>query len=213
MAEIDTTPMTVSPVTLKGAVVRLEPLSHDHLPGLIAVGLDPVLWRWIPTPVTTPDEMRTYVRTALEERDRHVSLPFAIMHKTTGQVIGSTRYGNIDRANRRVEIGWTWVARSHQRTGANTDAKRLLLTHAFETLGAHRVELKTDALNTQSRAAIARIGATQEGVFRSHVVVAPRVGPDGQMIPARLRDSVYFSVIHAEWPTVKERLASLARRD
>ncbi|WP_252181018.1 GNAT family N-acetyltransferase [Azospirillum sp. B4] len=212
MTEIDTTPMTVSPVTLTGAVVRLEPLSHDHLAGLIEVGLDPVLWRWIPAPVTTPEEMRAYVRTALEERDRHVSLPFAIVDKATGDVIGSTRYGNIDRANRRVEIGWTWVARSHQRTGANTDAKRLLLTHAFETLGVHRVELKTDALNQQSRTAIARIGATQEGVFRSHVVVSARRGPDGEIIPARLRDSVYFSVIAAEWPQVKQRLAGLAQR-
>ncbi|MDG3439757.1 GNAT family N-acetyltransferase [Nitrospirillum amazonense] len=213
MVEIDTRPMTVSPVTLTGAVVRLEPLSQDHLPGLITVGLDPVLWRWVPTQVTTPDEMRAYVHTALEERDRHVSLPFAIVHRASGQVIGSTRYGNIDRANRRVEIGWTWVARSHQRTGANTDAKRLLLTHAFEVLGAHRVELKTDALNQQSRAAIARIGATQEGIFRSHVVVPARVGPEGEAIPARLRDSVYFSIIAAEWPAVKERLAALARPD
>jgi RimJ/RimL family protein N-acetyltransferase len=213
MAEIDTSPMTVSPITLTGAVVRLEPLSHDHLPGLIAVGLDPVLWRWIPTQVTTPDEMRAYVRTALEERDRHVSLPFAIVDQADAHVIGCTRYGNIDRVNRRVEIGWTWVARSHQRTGANTDAKRLLLTHAFEVLGAHRVELKTDALNQQSRAAIARIGATQEGIFRSHVVVPARVGPEGETVPARLRDSVYFSVIASEWPQVKERLAAMARRD
>ncbi|MDE1150382.1 MAG: GNAT family protein [Azospirillaceae bacterium] len=212
MAEITTTPMTVTPVTLVGTVVRLEPLSHEHLAGLIAVGLAPVLWRWVPTQVTTPEEMRAYVVAALEERDRHASLPFAIVDKASGAVIGSTRYGNIDGVNRRVEIGWTWVARSHQRTGANTDAKRLLLTHAFEVLGAHRVELKTDALNQQSRAAIARIGATQEGIFRSHVVVPARVGPEGEVIPARLRDSVYFSVIAAEWPVVKARLADLARR-
>ena len=111
-------------------------------------------------------------------------------------MIGSTRYANIDRANRRLEIGWTWLARSHQRTAANTNAKRLLLGHAFDTLGAMRVELKTDALNQQSRNAILRIGATQEGIFRKHLITAS----------GRVRDTVYFSILDTEWPAVKRRL-------
>jgi RimJ/RimL family protein N-acetyltransferase len=188
--------MQINPVTLAGNVVRLEPLRLDHTAALTAVGLDAELWKWIPTPVVTADDMRAYVARALEEQERGVSLPFAIVDAVTNDVIGSTRFGNIERAHKRMEIGWTWYALSHQRTGANTEAKLMLLSHAFDTLGANRVELKTDALNEKSRAAIARIGATQEGIFRQHIIRAS----------GRVRDTVYFSIVRAEWANVKARL-------
>src|SRR5580698_11156889 len=164
------TEMIIAPVTLEGRHVRLEPLSQAHQADLAVVGLDERLWRWIPTPVRTPEEMSAYIATALEEQARGVSLPFALIEKATGQAIGSTRYGNIDRTHHRVEIGWTWVAPRWQRSAVNTEAKYLLLRHAFETLGCMRVELKTDSLNEKSRAAILRIGAKQEGILRKHVV-------------------------------------------
>ena len=188
--------MVVSPVTLEGAQVRLEPLAEAHLEGLALVGLDEELWRWIPTPVGTREEMTAYIETALNEQERGASLPFAIVEKATGRTIGSTRYGNIDRTHHRVEIGWTWVAREWQRTAVNTEAKYLLLKHAFETLGCMRVELKTDSLNERSRAAILRIGAREEGIFRNHMITAS----------GRIRHTVYFSIIDSEWPAVKARL-------
>ena len=190
--------MVVSPVTLEGAHVRLEPLAKAHLAGLAAVGLDEELWLWIPVPVRTAEEMAGYIETALEEQERGVSLPFALIEKAARRVVGSTRYGNIDRAHHRVEIGWTWVAREWQRTAVNTEAKYLLLRHAFETLGCIRVELKTDSLNERSRTAILRIGAREEGIFRNHMITAS----------GRVRHSVYFSVVDSEWPSVKARLES-----
>ncbi len=186
----------LQPITLRGTSVRLEPLTLDHLPALAKVGLFPELWRWIPSPVTNAEEMRAYVELALDEQRRGVSLPFAIIDAASNEVIGSTRYGNIELAHRRLEIGWTWLTPTHQRGPYNTEAKRLLLTHAFETLGMHRVELKTDALNEKSRKAIARIGATQEGIFRRHLITAS----------GRVRDTVYFSIIDSEWPAVKAKL-------
>ncbi len=194
--------MEVRPVVLEGRIVRLEPLAIEHVPGLARVGLDAELWRWIPTPVTTPAEMQTYVETALEEQRRGVSLPFAIVARGSGETIGCTRYGNIEPAHRRLEIGWTWYAKAQQRTGANTEAKLLLFTHAFETLGAYRVELKTDALNEKSRNAILRIGATQEGIFRRHLITAS----------GRVRDTVYFSILDSEWPAAKQRLEAMLAR-
>jgi len=191
--------MVVSPVMLEGAYVRLEPLARVHLPGLAEVGLDEELWRWIPTPVRTQEEMAAYIEAALGEQERGESLPFAIAEKTTGRAIGSTRYGNIDRTQHRVEIGWTWVAREWQRTAMNTEAKYLLLRHAFETLGCMRVELKTDALNARSRAAILRIGAREEGIFRNHMITAS----------GRIRHTVYFSIIDSEWPAAKARLEAI----
>jgi RimJ/RimL family protein N-acetyltransferase len=190
--------MVVSPVTLEGAHVRLEPLAKAHLAGLAAVGLDEELWLWIPVPVRTAEEMAGYIETALEEQERGVSLPFALIEKAARRVVGSTRYGNIDRAHHRVEIGWTWVAREWQRTAVNTEAKYLLLRHAFETLGCIRVDLKTDSLNERSRTAILRIGAREEGIFRNHMITAS----------GRVRHSVYFSVVDSEWPAVKARLES-----
>jgi len=193
-----TTEMNVVPVVLEGRHVRLEPLSQSHHADLSAVGLDAELWRWIPTPVRTPPEMSAYIATALDEQSRGVSLPFALIEKAVGRAIGSTRYGNIDRAHRRVEIGWTWLAPAWQRTAANTEAKYLLLKHAFETLGCIRVELKTDSLNERSRAAILRIGAREEGTFRNHIITAS----------GRIRHTVYFSILDSEWPDVKSRLQS-----
>jgi RimJ/RimL family protein N-acetyltransferase len=192
------TEMMVAPVILEGRYVRLEPLSQTHQPGLAAVGLDEELWRWIPTQVRTPEEMTAYIATALDEQARGVSLPFALMEKSGGRAIGCTRYGNIDRTHHRVEIGWTWVAPAWQRTRVNTEAKYLLLRHAFETLGCIRVELKTDSLNEKSRAAILRIGAHEEGTFRNHMITAS----------GRIRHTVYFSILDSEWPDVKSRLQS-----
>ncbi len=188
--------MVVSPAILEGVHARLEPLAKAHLAELAEVGLDEELWRWIPTPVRTREEMAAYIEAALNEEERGVSLPFAIVDTAAGRAIGSTRYGNIDRTNHRVEIGWTWIAREWQRTAINTEAKYLLLRHAFESLGCMRVELKTDSLNERSRAAILRIGAREEGVFRNHMVTAS----------GRIRHTVYFSIIDSEWPPVKARL-------
>lgn len=188
--------MLVEPVTLEGQFVRLEPLSLEHHAGLSEIGLDEDLWRWNPTPVTTPEEMRVYIEEALEGQARGTFLPFATIEKSSGKVIGSTRYGNIDRQHTRVEIGWTWIARPWQRTAVNTEAKYLMLRHAFESLGCMRVELKTDSLNERSRNAILRLGAKEEGTFRNHMVTST----------GRIRHSVYFSIIDSEWPEVKAGL-------
>jgi RimJ/RimL family protein N-acetyltransferase len=188
--------LIIEPVTLEGRHVRLEPLSRAHHADLTTVGLDPELWRWIPTPVRTPEEMNAYIETALQEQERRVSLPFAIIEKSGSRAIGSTRYGNIDRTHHRLEIGWTWVAPAWQRSAVNTEAKYLLLRHGFETLGCMRVELKTDSLNERSRAAILRIGAREEGIFRNHMITST----------GRIRHTVYFSIIDSEWPDVKARL-------
>jgi RimJ/RimL family protein N-acetyltransferase len=193
--------MAIAPVVLEGRHVRLEPLSPEHTTGLVEVGLDHDLWKWIPTPVRTPKEMSVYVQTALSEQAAGSALPFALIEKSSGRVVGSTRYGNIDRLHHRVEIGWTWVTRQWQRTPINTDAKYLLLRHAFETLKCIRVELKTDSLNDRSRAAILRIGARQEGIFRNHMITAS----------GRIRHTVYFSIVDSEWPEVKARLEARQR--
>lgn len=181
---------------LEGSHVRLEPLSLKHLDGLCAVGLEPDLWRWTPNQVLDQDDMRAYVESALEDERCGLSQPFATVLKETGQAVGSTRYLNIDMKNRRVEIGATWVGRPWQRTAVNTEAKYLMLGHAFETLDCVRVELKTDALNERSRNAILRLGAKEEGRLRRHVVT----------YTGRIRDTVYFSILDDEWPAVKARL-------
>jgi RimJ/RimL family protein N-acetyltransferase len=188
--------MNVEEVTLEGARLRLEPLTRSHQAMLCAVGLDDELWRWIPKPVRTAEEMAEYVAFALAEQAAGRALPFAIIDKATGQAIGSTRYGAIEPAHRRVEIGWTWLAKPYHRTAANTEAKYLLLRHAFETLACIRVELKTDSLNERSRAAICRIGAREEGILRNHMITAS----------GRLRHTVYYSIIAEEWPEVKQGL-------
>jgi RimJ/RimL family protein N-acetyltransferase len=193
--------MLIAPVILQGRHVRLEPLTLEHAAGLAEVGLDDDLWKWIPTPVRTPEEMSAYVQTALQEQVAGSALPFALIEKSSGRAIGSTRYANIERVHYRLEIGWTWVARQWQRTAINTEAKYLLLRHAFETLKCMRVELKTDSLNDRSRAAILRIGASQEGIFRNHMITAS----------GRIRHTAYFSIVDSEWPDVKVRLEAKLR--
>lgn len=186
----------LTPVTLDGQQVRLEPLALAHHAALCEVGLDPELWRWTTSSAQTPEAMLDYVRTALRWQEEGTALPFVTVDRSTGRPVGSTRFANADRVHRRVEIGWTWIARPWQRTPVNTEAKYLMLRHAFEHLGCVRVEFKTDALNTRSRAALLRIGAVEEGTLRSHMITAS----------GRVRDSVYFSVIEGEWPRVKGEL-------
>jgi RimJ/RimL family protein N-acetyltransferase len=188
--------MNVHPVTLKGNYVRLEPLSYSHHADLCKVGLDKELWKVTMTLIRTPEEMKKYIGTAIREQAEGKSLPFAIVDTASSKAIGSTRYGNIDTAHRGVEIGWTWIARRWQRTGVNTETKLLLLTHAFETLGCIRVEFKTDSINNQSRNALLRIGAKEEGVLRNHMIA-----PGG-----RIRHSVYYSIVDLEWKDVKREL-------
>ena len=142
--------------------------------------------------------MRNYVETALSEQAKGASLAFATRERSTGKIIGSTRFGNIDVPNKHVEIGWTWLSPEWQRTYVNTEAKLLMLTHAFEVWKCIRVEFKTDALNEKSRNAIERLGAKQEGIFRNHMITET----------GRFRDSVYFSIIEVEWPEIKSRLES-----
>lgn len=181
-------------VTLAGAHVTLEPLGTQHLPDLALVALDEELWQWTVARVRTPAELAAYVDAALDEQRRGLSLPFAIV--AGGSAVGSTRFGNVDGHNRRVEIGWTWVGRPWQRTAVNSEAKLLLLRHAFESLGCVRVELKTDALNERSRAAIRRLGAVEEGSFRRHLLTES----------GRWRDTVYYSILDDEWPAVRSGL-------
>ena len=190
--------MKVEPVILEGEVVRLEPMTLEHLDGLWEAGKDEALWELIPTNVVSIDDMRKYVESALADRGRGVALPFVTVERASGKVVGSTRFGNIETANLRAEIGWTWITPAFQRTAVNTEATLLMLTHAFETWKCIRVELKTDALNERSRAAIKRLGATEEGIFRKHMICDT----------GRFRDSVYFSIIDTEWPAVKENLVS-----
>jgi len=195
-------PERVEPVTLAGRIVRLEPLELEHVPRLAEVGLDPVIWQWTIARPTSEADLRDWAETTIRARDAGAELPFVTLEAATGRPIGSSRYLNIVLEHRRLEIGWTWVAPPWQRTGANREAKLLMLTHAFETLGCRRVEFKTDSLNTPSRTALLGIGATFEGIFRNHMVM-----PDG-----RMRHSAYYSVIEDEWPAVKAGLErSLAR--
>ena len=191
--------MKVEPIILEGENVRLEPLRTDHLENLCKVGLEDSIWRWMTVHVKTKDEMLKYIEAALDEQKRGVSLPFVTIEKSSGEIVGSTRFGNIDRQNRRVEIGWTWINPKWQRTAINTEAKFLMLEQAFEKWKCIRVELKTDALNEQSRNAILRIGATEEGILRQHLITDS----------GRFRDSVYFSIIDAEWEKVKKNLINL----
>ena len=194
--------MNHEPVTLEGQVVRLEPLTIDHLGPLLEVGLDPDLWRWTNARVENADDLRRYIETALREQEEGRSLPFATVERASGRAIGSTRYGNIEPGHRRLEIGWTWIGRDWQRTAVNTEAKYLMLRHAFETLGCMRVELKTNALNQRSRAAMRRIGCVEEGTLRKHMI-------SERGVP---RDTVYFSILDDEWPAVKERLEGMMAR-
>jgi RimJ/RimL family protein N-acetyltransferase len=186
----------IAPITLEGRLARLEPLTIHHVESLWTLAQDSEIWRWTGTRISSPDEARSYVETALRWREQGTGLPFVIRHRPDGELAGSTRYGNIVPEHRRLEIGWTWLARRWHRTGLNRECKLLLLEYAFETLKYNRVEIKTDVLNTVSRKAIEGIGAKQEGILRRHMIT-----PDG-----RVRDTVYYSIIAGEWPEVKQRL-------
>ena len=190
--------MNPQPITLAGQSIRLKPLCIDHVAALLRAGLHPELWRLQPAPITTEDDMRRYVQTALDDQQLGSGLPFVIVDSATGQVIGSTRYMDIALAHFRLEIGATWLTPAHQRSRANTEAKLLLLGHAFESLGIKRVVFKTEALNEQSRRALARIGAVEDGTFRQHLYTAS----------GRARDMVYFSILASEWPGVKAGLTA-----
>ncbi|HEX5466349.1 MAG TPA: GNAT family N-acetyltransferase [Candidatus Limnocylindrales bacterium] len=189
-------PGRLEPVTLEGQRVRLEPLSLDHLEGLLPVAADDEIWRWTTTVHDTRETLRAYLEAALADQAAGRALPFATILRATGQPVGSTRFGSISLPDRRLEIGWTWVGRPWWRSGVNREAKLLMLTYAFEQLGANRVEFKTDSLNERSRTAILALGATQEGILRNHMVSQG----------GRLRHSVYFSILPPEWPAVKARL-------
>jgi N-acetyltransferase len=196
-------PITVvEPVTLQGRIVRLEPLSLDHVPGLAEVGLDPAIWRWTTARPATEADIRAWVEEAIAGREAGTDLPFATIDAPSGRPIGSTRYLNIVLEHRRLEIGWTWLAPAWQRTGANREAKLLMLRHAFETLGCRRVEFKTDSNNEPSRTALLGIGATFEGIFRKHVVMPG----DG------VRHSAWYSIIDDEWPAIRARLEESLQR-
>lgn len=189
--------MKVKPIILEGEFVRLEPLDEEHIPPLCSVGLDPTLWQWTLSQITDGAAMRAYVRSALDDHEKGVALPLATIERETGTVVGSTRFGNIEIPHRKAEIGWTWVAPAWQRTRINTEAKLLMLTHAFETWKCIRVEFKTDVFNERSRNAILRLGAKPEGIHRNHMITES----------GRFRDSVFFSIIEEEWNTVKQNLS------
>jgi RimJ/RimL family protein N-acetyltransferase len=191
--------MDPKPVVLEGRVVRLEPLRLDHAQDLAAVACDDEIWRYMPlrTPSSIGD-VRAMIEDALSRARDGSEVPFATVVRESGRAIGSTRYIDIRRAHRGLEIGWTWIGREWQRTAVNTECKLLLIEHAFETLGALRVQLKTDARNVRSQRAIERIGAQREGVLRAHMIL-----PDGFV-----RDSVMYSITSAEWPRVKAALVA-----
>ena len=194
--------MNVKPVTLEGRRVRLAPMSAEHFDAIVSAGSDDTLWKWTGTRADTPESMRIYVDAALADAKAGTALPFVTIDKSSGEVIGSTRFGNIDRANKRMEIGWTWINPRFQRTHVNSEAKYLMLKHAFETLGCVRVELKTDVLNTKSRAAMLRMGAKEDGVLRKHMLT----------YSGRWRDTIYYSVLDTEWPEVRQRLQGFVDR-
>ena len=183
-------------IVLEGNVVRLEPLTLAHVAALCEVALDAELWRWTLSRVRTRDDMTRYVQKALDLRERGVGYPFATIDRRSGRVVGSTRFQPIEPEHRRLEIGYTFIAPAWQRTAVNTSAKYLMMQHAFEVMGMHRVEFKTDVLNTRSRSALRRIGATEEGILREHSITE-----DG-----RIRDTIYYSVLEQEWPDVRTML-------
>jgi len=195
--------LVISPFSLQGSHVRLEPLRAEHAPLLWEVARDHVadLFQWIPYQLSSLEDFQEFNRQVLDEQRRGVSIPFATFELKSNDIAGTTRFMSIDLANRKVEIGSTWIAPRWQRTVVNTEAKYLMLRHAFESWRCLRVELKTDALNQRSRQAILRLGAKEEGVLRKHMLTWS----------GRQRDSVYFSILDTEWPEVKARLEARLR--
>ena len=192
--------MKVTAVTLRGHGIYIEPLADSHGEGLFAIGQEAQDWLYMPRPCfSSLQDCQQWIAEAQQLAKQGAHISFVIRRETDNQILGSSRYLNIRSRDKSVEIGYTWLGKAAQRTYVNTAAKWLLLSHAFEDLGAIRVELKTDARNQRSQTAIARIGAKQEGVFRKHMIVQ-----DGY-----IRDSIYFSVIDDEWPTVKANLLAM----
>lgn len=186
----------LSPITLKGQFATIEPLHPEHHDALIAAVSDGKLWKLWYTAIPKPENMRAEIERRLHLQQQGSMLPFVIRRNDTGALCGMTTYMNADVANRRVEIGSTWYAASAQRTGINTECKLMLLIHAFEDMHCIAVEFRTHWMNQQSRAAIARLGAKQDGILRNHQRM-----PDGSY-----RDTVVFSIIESEWPTVRRHL-------
>jgi len=192
----------IEPVTLEGRHATLEPLARKHEADLKRAAADGELWRLWYTSMPAPDKTRSYIDAALSMREDLGAMPFGVRDNASGEIVGCTRYFNVDAANRRLEIGHTWYARRAQRTAINTECKLLLLTHAFEKLACIAVEFRTHWFNHASREAIARLGAKQDGVLRNHQIL-----PDGSY-----RDTVAFSIIESEWPAVKRHLLFLLER-
>lgn len=188
--------LRIAPVTLSTDRLTLQPLTLDHVPALAKAASDGELWEKKTTTVPRPEGFEDYVRKALELQEAGLALPFATTVRGGNQMVGSTRFMNIDAANHRVEIGTTWIAKSWQRSFVNTHAKFLMLKHAFEDLGCNAVEIRTHSLNDQSRAAIERLGAKLDGILRQHMIM-----PDGH-----IRDTAVYSILREEWPEVKARL-------
>jgi N-acetyltransferase len=188
--------MHVTPVTLEGNWVRLEPLGEQHVADLVVAADEDEIWTWMPVRMKSEEDLRAWMAAAHTDRANGTALPFAIIERASGKAVGSTRFMDIRVKDRGIEIGWTWLAKQVRRTPVNTECKYLLMRHAFEELGCIRLQLKTDSLNERSRTAILRIGAQFEGVLRNHMI-----RPDGTY-----RHSAYYSVLDSEWPTVKERL-------
>ena len=195
--------MDPKPVVLEGRYARLEPLDTRHAEDLFAVGQDEAIWRYLPRPrLTSAADARQMIEAAQALAATGTQLPFAIIGKAAGRAVGSTRFLDIRRQDRGIEIGWTWLGTAFQRTPINTECKYLLLRHAFDTLGAVRVQLKTDLRNERSQHAIERLGAVREGVLRRHMMLW-----DGF-----IRDTVYYSIVDAEWPAVRGRLETFLER-
>jgi len=195
--------MEVKPVTLSGRFVRLEPMSLDHADGLASIGVGQPFWDFmLYGRMDSMQDMRSWIQEILARAQQGTDLPFAVVHLASGRLAGATRYLNVMPKDRGLEIGGTWYGPEFQRTAVNTECKLLLLCHAFEVLGAIRVQFKTDLRNLRSQTAIERLGAVKEGVLRNHMIL-----PDG-----RYRDSVYYSILDSEWPAVKARLAAVLER-
>ncbi|MEM0930999.1 MAG: GNAT family protein [Bacteroidota bacterium] len=192
----------LSPVELEGNFVKLLPLTESHKSEVLDAASDGKLWELWYTSVPSSDTLDSYMGFALKQKSEGLALPFVIVEKATGKVVGSTRFCSVDAPNRRVEIGYTWYSQSVQRTGINTECKYLLLQHAFETLDAIAVEFKTNFFNFPSRNAILRLGAKQDGILRNHRI--DRMG--------NIRDTVIFSILKSEWPTVKTALEFKMRK-
>lgn len=186
-------------VTLEGKHVILAPLAEEHLDGIMRAGEDESIWTWLPYRLRTREDYERWLSDALAARNDGRQLPFATIDRASGDVVGSTRLFFLSPADRRVEIGATWLAPSAQRTAINTESKYLLLRYCFETLGCVRVELKTDARNEKSRRAILRVGATFEGVMRKHMLTRGGI----------YRDSAYYAVVDDDWPGVRRRLEGM----